>query len=59
MLNQSMRQDLRIWLELFETFNDLSVFQHRYWSSNADINLFTDSAAGFALGFGAYFRDRW
>ena len=44
-----MRQDLRIWLEFFETFNSLSVFQDRYWSLNADINLFTDNAAGLGL----------
>ena len=36
-----------------------SVFHDRFWVSNEDVQLFTDSAAGKGLGFGAVFGNMW
>ena len=37
----------------------LNFFYDRYWVSNEDVQLFTDSAGGADLGFGAYFAGKW
>lgn len=55
----SMKEDLKLWLMFFEDFNGISVFHDRYWVSNEDVQLFTDSAGGSELGFGAYFAGKW
>ena len=55
----SMKEDLRLWLRFFDDFNGISVFHDRYWVSNEDVQLFTDSAGGPGLGFGAYFAGKW
>ena len=55
----SMKEDLKLWLKFFEDFNGISVFHDRYWVSNEDVQLFTDSAGGSELGFGAYFAGKW
>ena len=39
--------------------NGLSVFHDRFWVTNQDVELFTDSAAGIGLGFGAVFGHKW
>lgn len=54
-----MRHDLNMWLEFFTNFNGVSVFHDRFWVSNEDVKLFTDSAAGEGLGFGALFNNKW
>ena len=41
-----MRKDLKLWLRFFKDFNGVSVFHDRFWTSNEDLQLFTDSAAG-------------
>lgn len=58
-VTRSVRQDLEMWLLFFENFNGISVFHDRFWVSNADVQLFTDSAAGKGLGFGAVFGNKW
>ena len=58
-INQGIRQDLAIWLQFFQDFNGVSVFNDRVWLSNEDLQLFTDSAAGDGLGFGIYFDGNW
>lgn len=58
-LRKSVRADLCMWLEFFSDFNGISVFHDRFWTSNCDAQLFTDSAAGIGLGFGAYFAGKW
>ncbi len=58
-LNKGIRLDLGMWLTLFENHNGISVFHERHWISNVDAQLFTDSAAGHGLGFGAYFEGHW
>lgn len=58
-VTSSMRQDLTMWLMFFSTFNGVSVFHDRFWLNNADVQLFTDSAAGKGMGFGAIFDHKW
>lgn len=54
-----MKEDLKLWLQFFEEFNGISVFHERFWVSNEDLQLFTDSAGAANLGFGAYFAGKW
>lgn len=58
-INKGIRRDLQMWLTFFDKFNGVSLFHDRFWVSNSDIELYTDSAAGVGLGFGAYFQGRW
>lgn len=58
-ITAGMKEDLKLWLEFFTHFNGISVFHDRYWVSNEDIQLFTDSAGGANLGFGAYLAGKW
>ena len=54
-INRGIRQDLFMWKQFFIKFNGIAVFHDRFWVSNEDVQLFTDSAAGEGLGFGIYF----
>lgn len=58
-VNKGMRKDLDMWLEFFKHFNGISVFHDRFWVNNQDVELFTDSAAGPGMGFGAVFGHKW
>ena len=58
-VNKPMKLDLRLWLHFFRDHNGVSAFHDRFWISNADVQLFTDSAAGPGLGFGIYFHGKW
>ena len=58
-VTSSMRQDLEMWLTFFQNYNGISVFHDRFWVTNQDVELFTDSAAGLGLGFGAVFGHKW
>lgn len=58
-ITAEMKKDLELWLQFFRDFNGISVFHDRFWVSNDDIQLFTDSAGGSDLGFGAYFAGKW
>ena len=58
-VTKPMKQDLDMWLVFFEKYNGVSVFHDRYWISNIDVGLFTDSAAGRGIGFGAVFGNKW
>ena len=58
-ITADMKKDLKLWLRFFTGFNYVSVFHDRYWTSNEDIQLFTDSAGGVNLGFGAFFAGKW
>lgn len=57
--SKAMRLDLQTWLTFFKSFNGVSVFHDRFWLSNADLCLFTDSSASYGKGFGAYFQGKW
>ncbi|MEW8545793.1 MAG: reverse transcriptase domain-containing protein [Candidatus Thiodiazotropha sp.] len=58
-ITADMKKDLKLWLHFFKDFNGISVFHDRFWTSNEDIQLFTDSAGGVSLGFGASFARKW
>ena len=58
-VNKPMKLDLSLWLHFFRDHNGVSAFHDRFWISNADVQLFTDSAAGPGLGFGIYFHGKW
>ena len=54
-----MRKDLQLWLHFFKDLYCISVFHDRFWLSNEDVQLFTDSQEGKGLGFSAYFAGKW
>lgn len=58
-LKKEIRLDLKMWLSFLQDFNGLSLFHDKYWVSNVDVQLFTDSAGGPNLGFGVYFCGHW
>ena len=58
-ISKSIKLDLDMWLQFFQNHNGISVFHDRFWVSNSDLELFTDSAGGQDCGFGIYFQGRW
>lgn len=58
-IKKEVRLDLSMWLLFLQNFNGISVFHDRFWASNTDVQLFTDSAAGKNLGFGIFFQGHW
>lgn len=56
-VNKGIRLDLAMWLEFFKHYNGVSMFHDRFWVSNEDEQLYSDSAA--AKGFGIYFKGHW
>ena len=58
-ITASVQKDLLMWLQIFQEFNGVSVFHDRYWVSNEDVQLYTDSAGWMGLGFWAYFAGKW
>lgn len=58
-VSSQMKLDLNMWLSFFENHNGISVFHDRYWVSNDDVQLFTDSAGGKGLGFGIFYQGHW
>ena len=56
---KGIKNDLVMWKKNFEKFNGIKVFHDRFWSSNEDVQLFTDSALGRGLGFGIFFAGKW
>ena len=58
-ITKPIKLDLLMWLHFFREHNGVSAFHDRYWVSNEDVQLFSDSAAGPNLGFGIYFQGKW
>lgn len=56
-LNKQVKTDLDLWLGFFKHFNGISVFHDRFWVTNDDLELYTDSSGG--VGFGIWFQGRW
>lgn len=56
-ITEGMQEDMRMWLQFFESYNGISVFQDSVWVRDSYLNLFTDAAG--SRGFGAYFNGRW
>jgi len=52
-----IKRDLKMWLDFFKHFNGVSVFHDRFWISNDDFQLYTDSSGG--VGFGIWFNGHW
>ena len=46
-------------LQFFKYHNGISVFHDRFWTSNEESQLYSDSAGAIGMGFGAYFNGRW
>lgn len=56
-ITKGMKNDLEMWKIFFQNFNGIQCFPDRCWSTNEEVQLFTDSAQGF--GFGIYFAGKW
>ncbi|XP_053403684.1 uncharacterized protein LOC123554801 [Mercenaria mercenaria] len=56
-LNKGIKLDLEMWLRFFRNCNGISVFHDRFWLSNDDEQLYTDSSGG--IGFGIWFNGHW
>ena len=56
-VTQDMKADMAMWLEFLENHNGVSLFKDAQWFSNADLELFTDSAA--SIGLGIYLNGKW
>ena len=54
-INRGIRQDLYMWEQFFIKCSGIAVFHDRFWVSNENVQLFTESAAREDLGFGIYF----
>jgi hypothetical protein len=54
-----MKEDLKVWLTFLSNYNGTIVILDKFWSSNAILELFTDSAGGTGKGFGIYFNGMW
>lgn len=55
-LNRNARDDIRWWQHYLPTWNGVGMFYEEQWTSNVDINLFTDASDGC---IGAYFNGAW
>jgi hypothetical protein len=58
-IKKDIRLDLEMWLYFLKNFNGISVFHDRFWITNEDVQLYSDSAGGQDLGFGLYFKGHW
>jgi hypothetical protein len=54
-----MKDDLETWLHFLSNYNGVTMILDQHWSSNSDLELFTDSVGGEQLGFGIYFGGKW
>ena len=57
-VTNSMKSDLLVWKEFLYNFNGLSYIPEKNWSSNYDLQLFTDSAGGETKGCGAFYAGK-
>ena len=58
-VTKSIKADLNVWLQFLRSYNGVTVIPDRYWLTNIDLDLFTDSAGCSDLGFGIYFQGYW
>lgn len=58
-VNSGMKNDLKMWLTFLDNYNGVTYFSDQHWVGNHEIELFSDSAAGFGLGFGVYLSGQW
>lgn len=55
-LNQSAKEDMRMWLVFIEQFNGKSLFLSDTWATSEILRFYTDASQ---LGFSAIFNRRW
>jgi len=48
-----------MWLKFFKEHNGVSVFHEQQWTTNSDLQLYSDSAGRQGLGFGVVFQNQW
>jgi hypothetical protein len=58
-LSRGMKEYLRIWLLFLSRYNGTTMLLEQFWSSNSDLELFTDIAGWKGRGFGIYFGWKW
>ena len=58
-VTNSMKSDLLVWKEFLHNFNGLSYIPEKNWSTNYDLQLFTDSAGVETKGCGAFYAGKW
>ncbi|XP_033738793.1 uncharacterized protein LOC117326238 isoform X1 [Pecten maximus] len=58
-ITKGVREDLQTWLEFFKHFNGICYISEANWLSNADLQLYTDSAGNAGLGCGAILGNQW
>lgn len=58
-VSHAMREDIKVWISFLSKYNGVTVMLDSLWSSNDNIELFTDSAGGRNKGFGIYFQGKW
>ena len=52
-----VRKDLEMWVEFLKHFNGKNFFMSDRWTTNLQLNLYTDSSK--SLGFGGYLGTEW
>ena len=55
-LNLECQKDILWWIKYLPDWNGKSVFYDECWSSNCELDLYTDASN---VGYGAYFRGHW
>ena len=58
-VTSSMKSDLLVWKQFLDQFNGTSFIQDLNWSTNSELQLYTDSAGGETKGCGAFFAGKW
>lgn len=58
-ITQSMCQDMYMWISFLASFNEAVYFLDHEWTSDRNINFYTDSSGSSNLGCGAYFNGEW
>jgi len=56
-INQSTREDLKMWLDFLKSWNGKSFFLERELSLASDLKFFTDASS--TIGYGGYFGRQW
>ena len=57
LVNENMKADLNMWLEFLKKQNGVSVFRDQLWTTNHDLEFFTDAAG--SIGLGIFFNGKW
>jgi len=58
-VTQGIRLALLMWFKFFKEHNGVSVFHEQQWTTNAGLQLYSDSAGRHGLGFGVVFQNQW